>query len=225
MPAWIAIADLVFKLVVAFLAATWTVALLFVLRQRELAQANLRKSEIDIKHVEKQIIDLELMTRQAVIMINIESTVRRIEDAYIVLALVEITNCGTQNACIRWKHPPRQDDEPDPGPDPDPAFNVRRVKLCEGGCIEHELIASRRVPMTYNPASDAYSHVVRAGGKETLPFAVKVPSPGLYLLSFRGVVDKKDRIEAEKLKVNLPVAWTGNRHVLVGDPLAAGAAS
>ena len=212
---WIPIAELVLKIVVAIAAAVWAVALLFLLRQREQAQTNLRKSEAEIrdldvrrKHVEAQILDLELKTRQAVIVVDIKSAIHDLENAHVILAVVEITNCGSQNAHISWTHQ-------------EPAFSVRRVKLGSGGQTDYDLVAAFRVRMTRDPRSEARSHVVRAGGKESLPFAVQVPSPGVYLLSFRGAVDEKDRIEAAKLGVHLPVAWTGSSHVVVGNPQVA----
>jgi hypothetical protein len=35
--------------------------------------------------------------------------------------------------------------------------------------------------------------------------------------SFRGTVDGEERAEAERLGLQLPEAWTGNKYVLVGE--------
>jgi hypothetical protein len=79
--------------------------------------------------------------------------------------------------------------------------------------------------MTLDPQFDARAHIVRGNGKEALSFVAKVPSPGIYLLSFRGVVDEADRIQSAKQGAAWPVAWTANRHVVVEGPRPAAASS
>jgi len=213
----IALGELILKVAVVLFGGTWAVLLFRLLRQREQAQINLRRSEADIRHTEAQILDLELKTKQAVVLVDMRVETYRHRDAYIIYAVVELTNCG-RNTRIIWKDQP-------------PAFSVRMVKLNEehhgpsrripmqNGIEDrdYDLIGEFRVLRTLDPKAEARSHIVRAGGKESLPFTALVPSPGLYLLSFRGVVDEKDRAEAAKLGVELPVAWTGNRYVFVDD--------
>ena len=208
---WIALGDLILKATVAFFGGVFAVALYFLLRQREEVQTRIRRSEAEIrdlelkrKHVEAQILDLELKTRQAVILVDIRVETYRHRDAYIIIAVVELTNCGSQNTRIIWENQP-------------PPFSVRMIKRNEDGDVDYDLIGEFRVPRTLDPKAKALSHVVRAGGKESLPFTALTPSPGLYLLSFRGVLAEKDRAEALKLGVELPVAWTGNRYVLIDD--------
>jgi hypothetical protein len=207
---WIVLIELGLKIVVALFAGFWAVVLLLLLRQRELAQTNLRRSEAQIrdlelkrKYVDAQIRDLELKATQAVVLVDIKPTIHRSGNGYIIIAVVELTNCGSQNTRIKWKGEL-------------PAFYVRSAELGTDGTADYGPPIEFRVPLTLNPKSEAPSHVVRAGGKESIPFAFQVSSPGLYLLSFRGVVDEKDRAEAAKLGVELPVAWTGNRYVIVG---------
>ena len=215
--AWIALGELILKVVIAFVGGVYAFALLFFLRQRDQAQANIRRSEAEIrdldlnrKHVEAQILDLELKTRQAVILVDIRVETYRDREAYIIIAAVELTNCGSQNARIIWKDQP-------------PAFSVRMVRLNENRKTDYDLIGEFPVPLTLDPKGEALSHVVRAGGKVSLPFTARISSAGLYLLSFRGVVDEKDRAEAAKLGVKLPTAWTGNRYVFVDDARVANA--
>lgn len=184
----IAFGELLLKAAAVLAAAIWAVLLLRLLRQREQAEVNIRKSEAEIrdldlkqKYVEAQIADIQLKTTQAVILVDIGVKTHRHRDAYLMIATVELTNLGSQNTRIMWKDQPH-------------AFSVRMVETAE-----------------------ALSHVVRAGGKEVLPFAARISCPGLYLLSFRIAVDERDRAEAKKLGVELPTAWTGNRYVLVDD--------
>jgi hypothetical protein len=94
---------------------------------------------------------------------------------------------------------------------------VQLAKFDADGKPKYEPPIRFRVPLTFNPKSGAVSHVIRAGTTESIPFALKVASAGLYLLSFRGVVDAEERTEAERLGLHLPEAWTGNKYVLVGE--------
>lgn len=205
---WITLSDLILKIVVAAFGGFWAVALLLLLRQREQAQLNLRKSEAEIRDLELKRIQVEAeivnQRRPAAVLVDIKSTIHRRGGAYIIVAIVELTNSGRQNIRITWK-------------DQAPAFYLRLVTLDDDGGIDYALLAERRVPSTLNPQAETPAHVVRVGGKESLSFAFQVSSPGLYLLSFRGVVDEKDRVEAAKLGVELPLAWTANRYVFVED--------
>ena len=117
---------------------------------------------------------------------------------------MELTNRGGRSTRIKWK------DEP-------PAFYVRLAKFGADGKPDYDPPTEFRVPLTLNPDFEPPSHVIRAGGTESIPFAASVSSPGLYFLSFRGLVNEKERAEAQELGTKMPVAWTGNRYVLVGD--------
>jgi hypothetical protein len=74
-----------------------------------------------------------------------------------------------------------------------------------------------RVPLAFHPNDEAESHIIRAGGIESIPFALRVPVAGLYLLSFRGLVDVLEQPVAQELGAKKGTAWTCNRYVLVGD--------
>ena len=210
---WVDLIDLGLKIVVAFGAGVWAVALFRLLHQRELAQAALRKSEADIRDIElkgkladAQIRDLELKAKQqAVVTVAIQSTVRRSpEGGYVLLAVVEITNRGGRNTKIKWK-------------DELPAFYMRQVKFGADGTASYDLVKELRVPLTLNPQAEPKSHILRAGGTESIHFPIHVSISGVYLLSFRGAVDEQEREESAKLGAELPVVWTGNRYVFVGD--------
>jgi hypothetical protein len=209
------IGELELKIVVAIGAGAWAVALFLLLRQRELAQAALRKSEAELRDIEKQgkvadaqILDLELKAKQqAVVTVTIQSTVRRSpEGGYILLAVVKLANRGSRNTKINWKGEL-------------PAFYVRQVKFDADGMPSYDLVNQKQlsVPLTKNPEVKSKSHILRAGGTESIHFPIHVSISGVYLLSFRGVVDKQERAEAAKVGAKSPVAWTGNRLVFVGD--------
>jgi len=205
--------ELILKIVVAIGAGVWAVFLFRLLKQRELAQAALRKSEAEISDIEKkckladaQIRDLDLKARQqAVVTVAIQSTVQRSpEGGYILLAVVTLVNSGGRNTQIKWK-------------DELPAFSLRQVKFHDDGTVSYEVVKELRVPLTLNPQAEPRSHILRAGGTESIHFPIHVSISGVYLLSFRGVVDETERKESAKLGAELPLAWTGSRLVFIGD--------
>jgi hypothetical protein len=197
---WIDLIELGLKLIAVFGAGIWAFAVLRLLRQGDSADVLARHSEARIK-------ELELRAKQQpAVSVDIHPAITRSGngDGYLITAVVELANHGSQNTKINWK------DEP-------PAFHVRLAKFDADGKPKYDPPTRFRVPLTFNPKSGAISHIGRAGTTESIPFAFKVAAAGLYLLSFRGVVDAEERAEAERLGLHWPEAWTGNKYVLVGD--------
>ena len=195
----IELADLIFKIIAAVAAGVWALFLLVTLRQPARAQAELRKTEEEIREIELR------AKRQAVVAVDIKATILSSPDGegHIILAVVELTNRGSRNTRIKWK-------------DQLPAFYVRLTQFDPSGRPTYLQEKELRVPQTLNPDVEARSHVIRTGGTESIPFAVKVSLPGIYLLSFRGAVDDAELQQSKELGVELPGAWTANKHVVVG---------
>ncbi len=122
--------------------------------------------------------------RKAAVAVDIRPTITRSldGDGYLIAAVVELANRSSQNTKIDWK-------------DESPAFHVRPAKFDADGKPKYDPPTRFRVPLTFNPKSGAISHIIRAGTTESIPFAFKVASAGLYLLSFRGTVDGEERAE------------------------------
>ena len=143
------------------------------------------------------------------VLVDIQPSSHRSPDGkgYIIAAIVTLTNPGGQNTTVTWrdKHPP---------------FAVRLATFNDAGEAEFAPPKELRVLRTKDPTLEASSHVVRAGGIESMSFALQVSVPRLYYLSFRAVVDERDRAEAKEHGVELPKAWTCNRYVFVGEPQA-----
>ena len=194
---WAEIVEIGFKCLAIVTAGVWAVLLLFMLRQREQAQANLRKTDAEIRRL-----DLE-SRKQAVVRVDINPTVHRDPDGsgYIILATVDLTNRGSRNTQVKWRNEP-------------PAFYVRPARFGTDGRPEYEDAAEFRVLATLNPDHEPPSHVIRAGGMESIPFAFRVSSPGLYLLSFRAAVDEQERSVSMESGATKHVAWTGSKYVL-----------
>src|ERR1700730_881448 len=119
------------------------------------------------------------------VLVDIQPSIHRSADGkgYIIAAVVKLTNPGGQNTRIKWRGEL-------------PAFSVRLANFNDAGKADFAPPTDLRVPLTLDPKSEAVSHVVRAGGIESMSFALRVSVPGLYYLSFRGVVDERERAEA-----------------------------
>src|SRR5450631_418897 len=196
---WIDLIELGLKVIALFGAGLWAFAVLRLLRHGDSADGVARNADARIR-------ELEMREKlQAALAVDICPAITRSPDGdgYLITAVVELANHGSQNTKINWK------DEP-------PAFHVRLAKFDADGKPKYDPPLRFRVPLTFNPKSGAISQVIRAGTTESIPFAFKVASAGLYLLSFRGVVDGEERAEAEMLGLHAPDAWTGNKYVLVG---------
>jgi hypothetical protein len=182
-------------------AGVWAVLLLVLLRQREQAQAGLTKTEAEVRNLELQ------ARRQAVVRVDIQATVHRDPDGagYVILATVDLTNQGTRNTRIKWR------DEP-------PAFYIRKTEFGPDGRPEFAGVATEfRVPLTRMPDQEPISHLIRAGAMQSIPFAVRISSAGLYLLSFRGAVDEQEQKVSKEggMGEEMPKSWTGSKYVLV----------
>jgi hypothetical protein len=196
---WMELIELGLKIVAVAGTGLWAFAALRALRNGETADFSLRNSEARIRELDLQ------AKQQAAVSVEIKPAVQRCVDGngYVVTAVVELANRGGQNTTINWKDQP-------------PAFHVRLAKFDADGKPKYDPPTKFRVPLSLNSKSSAVAHVIRPGATESIPFAFKVASAGLYLLSFRGAVDAQERAEAERLGVALPEAWTGNKYVLVG---------
>jgi len=185
------------KFVVAIAAGAWAIFLLRHLRKSDVVDVDITKKQREIK-------ELELKTRRQVsVSVDIQVDMSAAPEGQILITTVAITNHGNEATRIMWQ------DEP-------PAFTVRFVRFDREGTPEHGTSRDFWVMSTRDPSKPAVSHVLRAGATETLTFAFQTDQPGLYLLSFRGAVDKDIRKEAKSYGVQMPTAWTAKRYVFVG---------
>jgi hypothetical protein len=124
---------------------------------------------------------------------------------YIICAVVELTNVGSRIKRIEWTGA-------------ESPFSVHSVRFRDDSVTaDYDKLISLDVMQTRDPKSKAVSRVIRSSGKESISFAFRVSSAGLYLLSFRVPLGKEERVESKNAGANLPVAWTCNKYVLVSD--------
>lgn len=197
---WVDLGELLVKVLAVIGALVWGGKFL---HQRDLAQVQLSNLQIDL---DAKFLDLQakLIEQQTAIRIEIQATLERNPDGsgYVILSTVEIINDGGTNTRFNWGS--------------DPSFYLRAVSFADGKPVYEQEIGYR-VPLTINPSATAVSHIVRAGRRESIHFAIPVSSPGLYLLSFRGALDDQDRSVSQELGANQSVAWTANRYIFVDD--------
>jgi len=101
-----------------------------------------------------------------------------------------------------------------------------RVRLRADAKQDFDQAAESRVRMTSNPNADAPAHIIRAGSKEAVVFALHAPDAGFYLLSFRAQaqpLERPDKTQSEEPAP--PRVWTANRYILVPEAADTGAAA
>lgn len=221
---WLAITETAVKVLAALFAAVWAVFLLVYLRKRDLINQHIDKEkraliteELKNKESDLNIRKLEIGIRSQIrvgVDIVVESEEHYETDP--VLVFVKIDNQGSKAIILNWRG---KDDSPEP-----PAFTVWAVNFDVNGDASYIKYKDFNVMSTKNPVIRAVSHIVRAGGAETLSFVFKPEKIGLYLLSFRAAADDEVRSEAAQYGVRLPTAWTAKRYVRVTDrpPLPVG---
>jgi len=224
--------DLAIKFAVAVYGAVWAYYLLRVLRQRELARISeskgieeIEKLKIELRSLaaekslqidklgrenQKLDQDIEILRRQlrlrTIITIAIEASVVPNPDGqgFIVLGIIELINQGNLDVRFAWE-------------EQEPPVRMSRVRFRTDGAPAFDQEAQARVRMTSQPNADAPAHIVRAGGKEAVVFALFARVSGLYLLSFRAEGAPLDPKEAEKIDTGRPRPWTASRYILVGE--------
>jgi hypothetical protein len=164
------------------------------------------KMEIEIRKTQKELQQLELQAKtQAVIQITIEASQQSLPDdsSLYVSAIVEIENKGNRNTRLSYE-----------GRDP---FLVTPIKISERGEMRFENSLGYPVRLASNPQGKAPGTIVRAGGREQLPFFFRVEAPGLYMLSFAVRLSPEEQKTASEAGTpeGRPTSWTGKKLIVV----------
>lgn len=189
------------EILAILLAGAWAIYGYFVFRQRERASAELKQIELVTRRAE-----LEL--RQTAIVKSEITTVVSLcpdSDGYCLIANITLINHGKRDTRLKWKGEI-------------PAFSVRRVAFNNDGTptFPGEPILST-VRQTKNPNNEATSHIIRAGGEQKITFALLISSPGVYFLSFRGVIapdEKAVSVEAGASPTS-SFSWTATKYIVI----------
>jgi hypothetical protein len=200
------IADLVesiCKSIALAIGGIWALYGFKVFRRRETAITTLRKTESELA-------DLDLRAkRRAVLDIEITHDVRRdiVGYGYIIVARITATNLGVASARFDFEHSPA-------------AFGAHRALFLRDGALVFENPYGCTIRKASDPSKNAQSRVIRAGGVSRMTAVVRVPSAGLYALTFRVPMDEENRkamIEAGGSK-NRVHAWSACAYACVGFP-------
>jgi hypothetical protein len=164
------------------------------------AEASRRKSEAEAQQL------LEKAGIGAVIEVDLTATTVKAPDGrgLLLSVLVEITNKGTRNAKAKFPEPPEF------------PFTAYEVTAHEDGRFSYEMVARAAVISGINPEFRSLQVLVRAGGRERLPFLVRIPRPGVYLLVFGIPLSEKEQEVAKKFDFVATGRWTAKRYVVVG---------
>lgn len=191
----------VVEILAILLAGAWAIYGYFVFRQREKADAELKHIELETRKTE-----LELR-RTAIVKTEISATVSLCPDTdgYCLIADITLINHGKRDTRLKWAGE-------------FPACSVWRVVFNNDGnpTFPEEPIIST-VRQTKNPNNEATSHIIRAGGEQTITFALLIPKPGVYLISFRVIVtpdEKSVSVEAGASPTS-GLSWTAKKYVVI----------
>jgi hypothetical protein len=191
------------EIMAVVIAGGWAIYGFIVLRQREKASAELRRIDLESKNAEIE------ARAVAVLCVEISATSAPRPDGhgYCIFSEVTLNNVGKRDTRIKWKGE-------------DPAFIVRRTEFSTNGAPQYpDPPIKIRVRQARDPNNEALSHVIRAGGTQRLTFVANVPTPGIYFVSFRGVLDPEEQgisFDAGTRSGN-PVSWTSVTYVLISD--------
>lgn len=120
---------------------------------------------------------------------------------YCISGFAEVKNVGSKNAEIRF---------PKDGP-----FTIQKLDLSDN---RGYLFLDNPVPI--QAPTGGFAAVVRVGVTERIPFIRKVPSPGVYLVTFEAETSEADReitINAGMPETAMTASWRGSRFIVVGD--------
>jgi hypothetical protein len=119
-----------------------------------------------------------------------------------ISAVVEIENKGSRNTRLVHEKP----------------FSVSAVDFQDDGSLKYERQAAYHVPLSTGPSLRSPSTIVRAGGREKIPFYFRVSSPGVYLLIFSAPVSKEEQDVGKELGLVFPVKWVAKKYLVVERP-------
>jgi hypothetical protein len=182
-------------------AAGWAIYTFRALGQITRSRAEVQKTEAEIQHLQQEarigaVVEISITTSQHT----------RPNDRYAyVSAVVEIENKGSRNT--RLVH----------GGNERP-FSVYAVDFEDNGSLKYEFQAAYPVLRSTAPSSTSPSTVVRAGGREKIPFYFRVSTPGVYLLIFRAPISEEEQDIGKMLGLKFPANWVAKKYLVVERP-------
>ena len=178
------------------------------LRQIARARAEIANTEAARKKTEAEIQQLtERAQAGAVVEIDLTASTWALPNVsgLLLSVLAEVSNKGNRNVQIEY---------------PDHPFTAYAVTGFEGGAQTYTPVATADVRSSVNPSKRSLKLLVRAGGRERIPFLVRVPGPGLYMLVLTLPLPKPEQEIAERFGFVSTGRWSAKRYFLATAPMA-----
>ena len=168
------------------------------LEEIEGLQISQQKLELEVQKLEQE------ARAGGVIEISIEASQQTLpnDSSCYISVTVEIVNKGKRNTRLIY------------GEEKGPLF-VYAVDTTENGALSFRGVNAYPVPVGRSPNVPSPSVNVRAGGRETVPFFVRVDSAGLYLLVFTARLSDEEQEIAKRLGFKFPGNWVAKQYFIV----------
>lgn len=179
------------------------------LRQIARSRAEIANTEAARKKTEAEIQQLTEHARVgAVIEIDLTASTSTLPNVpgLMLSVLAEVSNRGNRNAQIEY---------------PDHPFTVYAVGELQTGTPTYTPVAKDAVRSSVDPSKRSLKLLVRAGGKERIPFLVHVPGPGLYLLVLTLPLSQAEQEIAKQYGFVSVGRWSAKRYFIATAPRAA----
>lgn len=184
-------------------AGVWATYTFGSLRQIAKARAEIANTEATRRKTEAEVQALsEKAGIGAVIEIELAATpLKAPNDSRLYLSVIaEVSNKGNRNAHIAY---------------PDQLFRVYAVNSQHETAVTHTFLLAASLVSAVDPTRYAKNLLVRAGGREWLPFLVPVPGPGVYLLVLSLPASAAEQEIAKQSGFSPSPWWSAKRYVVV----------
>ncbi len=183
----------------------WALYTFSALGQITRSRAELQRLELEQRKTEAEIRKLQQEAKVgAVIEISIKLARQSLpnDSSPYVSAVVQIENKGNRNTRLDY------------GESRKPLM-VFAVRFNNDGALEYVEQSAYPVPVGRSPNAASPSILVRAGGRETIPFFFRVSSPGLYLVVFTAHTSEEEQVIAKELGFSFPGNWVAKEYFVV----------
>lgn len=200
---WLEVVKLAAEVIAIGAGGVWALFTFGALSQIARARAEIAKTDAERRKTEAELQALaEKALTGAVIEIDLIVTSPAVPNmaGTFLSVLAEVSNKGNRNAHIEY---------------PEKPFAVYAVDRDAGGVLTPRLVAGSPVVSSINPAKRSLKLLVRAGGKERLPFFVALPGPGLYLVVVTLPLSKAEQEVAARYGFVSLGRWSAKRYVVV----------
>jgi hypothetical protein len=202
------VAKLLLESIAIISGGIWAAYTFGSLRQIARARAEIANTESARRKTEAEIAQLTEHARVgAVIETDLIATACKIpgEDSLYLSVIADIVNKGNRNAQIEYPANP---------------FTVYAVTDLSKVHSKFTVVANAAVRSSIDPSKRSLRLLVRAGGRERIPFFVPIPAPGLYFLALSLPLSEAEQKVAEQYGFVSAGRWSAKRYFVATVPTA-----